>query len=476
MQIVHTRDGRFRGGLAVAGLGLAFLIFSSTYSVAQESDPADEAVALFNKGQDAHEKGDLPGAIELYERALKLVPEFPEAEAQKAAAFVSLGRLEEAERAFRRAVKLRPDWSLAVAGLGDVLVQEQKYAEAGPVLKKAIELDGMSFPAYSALVELQLRSGASPEQLKGLLSSIDGLTGNARPTASIWAAKAALQIALGEMTEARKSLSAALKIDSNNRLALSQSIELSIAEKDAAAARGLLSRLESVSKNPASLAVYRAKVLILEDKVREAEQILSEIKEPDAETLRLRQTIRLNTTTDIGELEKELAAEPKNARLLGRLCSAFRTKDPLVAVDYCRRALEQEPTNLGYAIGYGASLLQARKYPEAVDVLSRLKTAAPDNETVRANLATAYFQLKRFAEAKAEYEWLVARQPKLAVVYYFLGIAHDQLGEYMDAMANYQQFLRLADSEANKLEIEKVNLRLPAVQKQIKNGRGRKND
>jgi len=64
--------------------------------------------------------------------------------------------------------------------------------------------------------------------------------------------------------------------------------------------------------------------------------------------------------------------------------------------------------------------------------------------------------------------------PDLAVTYYFLGIIYDQSKEYMDALANYQQFLKLADSEKNKLEIEKVNLRLPALQKQIKEKKGKK--
>jgi hypothetical protein len=44
----------------------------------------------------------------------------------------------------------------------------------------------------------------------------------------------------------------------------------------------------------------------------------------------------------------------------------------------------------------------------------------------------------------------------------------------MDAMANYQLFLKYADAEKNKLEIEKVNLRLPSLQKQIKEKKGKK--
>jgi len=46
----------------------------------------------------------------------------------------------------------------------------------------------------------------------------------------------------------------------------------------------------------------------------------------------------------------------------------------------------------------------------------------------------------------------------------------------MDAMANYQQYLRLADPAENKLDIDKVNLRLPSLQKAIKEGKGKKSE
>jgi tetratricopeptide (TPR) repeat protein len=71
-------------------------------------------------------------------------------------------------------------------------------------------------------------------------------------------------------------------------------------------------------------------------------------------------------------------------------------------------------------------------------------------------------------EAKTEFEWLAAKQPRSAGAYYFLGIIYDQLGEYVDAMKNYQQYLRLADPVENRPDIEKINLRLPALERQIK--------
>ena len=99
---------------------------------------------------------------------------------------------------------------------------------------------------------------------------------------------------------------------------------------------------------------------------------------------------------------------------------------------------------------------------------------APDNATARANLAAALFQLKRYPEAKIEFLWLIRQQPDAAGPYYFLGVLHDELSEYMDAVANYQQYLRLADPNEHKTDIERVNLRLPQIQKLIREGKGKK--
>ena len=112
--------------------------------------------------------------------------------------------------------------------------------------------------------------------------------------------------------------------------------------------------------------------------------------------------------------------------------------------------------------------MQAKRFDQAAALLKRILEIAPENATVHANFAAALYQLKRYAEAKVEYQWIAAKMPENAVAHFLLAVSHDQLAEYLDAMANYQQFLRLADPAKNQLEIEKVNLRLPSLQKQIK--------
>ena len=459
--------------LCVAAL-VAIVGLNAPVFCQDDDNASDQAVGLFNKGQDAHEKGDLKLAIENYEKALKIIPNFPEAELQRGSAYQSLGKLADAETAFRRAVELRDDWSLAMASLGSVLVRQQRYPEAEPHLTKAIEIDDMNFPAYAALTELRLRTNAGPDVLNPLLTRLRTLTSKANPTASIWASRAAIENALGDRKSAKTSAAKALEIDPKSLFALSTAADVALAENDPSAAEGFVRRLEALAPQSEPSKALRARVLITQGKTTDALKLLDSVQSPGSVIVELKKQITASTTTDTAELEKQVAADPKNATALSRLCSAYRTSDPTKALEYCRRAAEASPNDVQPYIGYAAALVQAKYYADAVLVLRKLLTIAPENTTAHANLATALFQLKKYAEAKVEFRWLAEHQPDQAIAYYFLGIVHDQLQEFPDAAANYQQFLRLANPESSKLEIEKVNLRLPAVLNLIKEGKGKK--
>lgn len=452
------------------------LLMFAVFNFAQEpEDNSGEAVALFNEAQDAHEKGDLPAAIKLYEKALSIIPKFPEAEFQLGTAFLSLNRIDEAEKSFRRAVEHKDDWTLALTNLGSVLVTKAKYDEAEQFLTKALKLDELNFPAYTALTELRLKTKASPAVLTGLLNKLKIQTAKAKPTASIWAARSALEIALGDNNSAKSSAAKALEMDPRNQFALASRASAALDESDAAAADDVVARLEAVAPNSQGVKILRARVLYMYGKDNEALKLLSSVENPSPDLTAFRDTILINSSSSAAELEKQLEKDSGNPAILGRLCTVFRIENPAKALDFCRRASEADPANLNPAIGYGAALVQAKLYTEAIALFKRILRIAPDNSTVHANLAIALFQLKNYAEAKTEYQWLIEKQPNLPIAYYFLGIIHDHLKEYVDAMANYQQFLRIANAEKSKLEIEKVNLRLPGLEKQIKDKKGKRN-
>jgi tetratricopeptide (TPR) repeat protein len=158
--------------------------------------------------------------------------------------------------------------------------------------------------------------------------------------------------------------------------------------------------------------------------------------------------------------------------LFARLGASYRTDDPARALAYYRRAAEIQPESADYATGYAAALVQARRFAEAAGILRRVIAKSPQHYIAHANLATALYELKRYSEALPEYQWLLQAKPELAVTHYFIATAHDYLGEYPEALKAYETFLVHADKSSNQLEIEKVNLRLPTLRKQIQLGEG----
>lgn len=448
--------------------------FSVGAAAAQQNDRSGEAIALFNDAQDAHAKGDLKKAVELYTSAITILPEFPEAEYQRASAFRSLGDLTGAEKGFRRALEIREDWTLALAALGSLLVETKNYTEAEKILAHAIELDQQNFPAYAALVDVRIKTGSSPEVLKVLLTRVSELASKANPPSSIWIAKAQLEQALEMFREAVASSTKALEIDPNDHSAKYLRAELALRSGDTIQAMKFADELAASEPDSIDQKILRVNILIAEGKADDALEILDTIKNAPPPVVELRERLIVQTSSNIAEIEKLAGPESKDAAALGRLCVLYRTKDPAKALGYCRRASELEPQNFSHAVGFGAALVTAKRYGEAVVILRKLLEYEPDNFTARANLATALFQLNNWAEAKVEFRKLVDEQPKLATAYYFLGICHDRLTEYMDAMANYQSFLRLADAKVSQLEIDKVNLRMPILQRQIKNKEGKR--
>jgi tetratricopeptide (TPR) repeat protein len=456
--------------LAVLAIAFSF----TTFLYAQgEPDNRQDAIAVFNEAQDAHEKGDLATAIELYKKAVKLVPEFAEADYQMGNAYLGIKDRTAAEAAFRKALEIRPDWTLPMSSLGSLLIQKGNYDEAATLLTKALETDDRNVQALSALAELRLKTGAAASVLQDLLDKVGPLTGKANPTASLWTARAALENALGRHKDAKISLANAIALDPNNVFALSELASSALADNDNVKASEAVDKLEKLAPSD-STRLLRARVLAADGRTTEALKVMERIDPATPGADQFMSRLKVAVSENSAELEKLLENDARNSAVLGRLCKLNRLSNPTKALDYCRRAAEADPSNVDHVIGYGAALVQARKFGAAVALFQRLIAVVPDNSTAHANLASALFELKRYNEAKTEYRWLIARQPELAVAYYLLAVTHDHLEEYMDAMANYQQFLRLAKPAKNQLEIDKVNLRLPSLQRLIKDNKGKK--
>jgi tetratricopeptide (TPR) repeat protein len=460
------------------------LLFAPTV-LAQTEDLGDGAVdpiKLFERGQNAHAHGDLARALEFYEQAIKLRPEFPEAEFQRGSALVSLARLTEAESAFRRSIELRKDWALPYASLGALLVRKHRDKEAESPLRQALKLEPQNSMALRTLAELRFRAGDAKEAAEIAKRA----TNDSDAPASAWILLALAERALGDKAGAKTSLDHALQSEPENIAALVERADARAAEADYGHAiedlktaerikpgdKAILSRLLDIYQRTGNAAeANRLAETLGFAKTPTTGSTLGEIK-----VVGTPEEIEAANDIDAAKarkaLESLLQKNPRNAMLLARLGAFYRTEDPARALGFYRRANEIEPKNPEYASGYAAALVQSRRFAEAANILRQVIQAVPDNYVAHANLATALSELKRFAEALPEYEWLIKTKPDLAITYYFIAIAHDKLGAYQEALMAYEQFLSRADANVNQLEIEKVKLRLPPLKNQIKLGQG----
>lgn len=181
----------------------------------------------------------------------------------------------------------------------------------------------------------------------------------------------------------------------------------------------------------------------------------------------------------IGPLEALIQAEPNRADLRVQLAELYLARQPEKALEQYLAAAKLEPGQASHRIGLGSALVRLRRMADAVGVLRQALTMNPPDDVAyyaHTNLGTALFELNDFAGAAKEFLWVLDHQEdrtRIAVTLYFLGICFDKLGDYEQALKAYEQFLAVA-SAVNQLEVEKVKLRLPSLQKQIRAGKGKR--
>jgi tetratricopeptide (TPR) repeat protein len=470
---------------------LLLLAFCFQVAAAQTEDPSDgetDPIKLFERGQNAHARGDISRALSLYEAAIKLRPEFPEAEYQRGIALIALDRLPEAEKAFTRAIELKREWALPYSTLGNLLTRLSRDKEAEPLLRHALQLGAKDFVTLDSLSTVRLRAGDKEEAL----TLARRATADESAPASAWAWRGAVERATGNATSALNSLDRALQIEPNYVPALKERAEVRIDTADYEHAIEDLKAALSIKAADKEISLRLARVYELAGKPDEAQRIYQSMGVTRSERPLTGQVFDKllplidGTSEEIdaansddtikarAALEKLVAKNPNNASLWARLGEVTRRRDPQKSAAAYRRANEIDPKNPKYATGYAAALVQSRHFAEAEPILRRVIAANPNEYAAHANLALALYELKRFAEAVPEYEWVAATRPEIAATYFFIATAHDNLGEYEQALDAYNKYLSRADPVDNKLDIEKVNLRLPTLRDQIKRGQGAK--
>ncbi|HMJ25264.1 MAG TPA: tetratricopeptide repeat protein [Pyrinomonadaceae bacterium] len=309
----------------------------------QTDDPTDgetDPVKLFERGQNAHAKGDVARALALYEGALKLRPEFPEAEYQRGVALVSLDRPAEAEKAFTSAIDLRKTWVLPISALGNLLARASRDQEAEPVLRRAIQLGARDSITLDSLSAVRARAGDKSEALTLAKTA----TEDDNASASTWAWRGAMERASGNKEAALVSLGHSLQIEPNYPAALKERAELYLDGGDYQDAIKDLKAALSVKAGDKDTSLRLAHAYELSNKPEEAQRIYESIGERKSAAQTPAENIGatnvVGSTEDIAAansddpkiaqpaLERLIIANPKSAKLFARLGEITRRVDP----------------------------------------------------------------------------------------------------------------------------------------------------
>ncbi len=131
------------------------------------------SIALHNLGALAHRRGDFDRAVDYFNRALQKDPEYLLAHLHLGDAFNSMGRLQDAYRAYEGALELEPQSAQDARGYIDALyktaaldLQMGAHERAGQFLTELIRLAPNHNRAYYAYGQVLLRMGHPEEAQK----------------------------------------------------------------------------------------------------------------------------------------------------------------------------------------------------------------------------------------------------------------------------------------------------------------------
>lgn len=458
---------------------------------ARAEDPAKKAASAFEAGQNAHQAGNLDEAIRLYTQALALDAGLWQAEFQRGAAYRSVGKLSEAKKSITGVLELLKEYAdspelrgiraRAQMMLGDIAAAEGRTGEAETAYRSVLELDPVNAGARAALSDLYLSTGKPADAAREAAEAIRA--GEDSP--GIFVIQAVALGAIGRTEDALASYGEALRREPDNSRALDGRSGLYLKLGRTAEAIADLRRL--VSHDPrfkSVLAAALAETGGYDEAIGLYRSALeSDGSNPEARTGLAALLIRAGREKEaIAELESLIKAEPNRADLQSQLGELYLASDPEKALAGYTAAAKIEPDKPGHLIGVGSALVRLKRYPEAIGALRKALSMNPGPKVeyfVHTNLATALFEMDDFANAAREFLWILKYQEgegnrkRAAISLYFLGICFDKLGDYEQALKAYQNFLSLAAPE-NQLEVEKIKLRLPSLQRQIREGKGKR--
>ena len=103
----------------------------------------------------------------------------------------------------------------------------------------------------------------------------------------------------------------------------------------------------------------------------------------------------------------------------------------------------------------GMKLVEADKYPEAIQAFSEVIKIQPNNQYAYLLRGYSYIQLEKYTLAKADLDKTIELDNSIAYAYYFRGFTNYELGNKNNAITDFQTAAKLFDKEGRTEQAQK---------------------
>ena len=392
-------------------------------AVSQECAQADEADAALIRGRDLQQQGEFRGAIECYERAIAIAPNYAIAYSNLGVVKQQIGLLPEAIAHYRQALAIEPNLAETLSNLGSALADAGETEEAIAVYDRALSLNPNCAEAWINLGLARENQGDLAEAINCYQQGIQLNPNSAEAYLNLGIALEKQGDKEGEAREfyeqAIANYERAIAIHPNYLEALQNLAYASIRQGKIADAIAYYERSTALQPDLATTLIGLGSSLQQQGKLDEALAVCQQAiqKLPANAEAHCNLGIVFHKQGKIAHAiacyQQALSLKPDFPAALNNLGKAFEEEGKMAdAIECYNRAIELQPNNINSCNGLGNALQQRGEFADAVACYSQGVEFNTNHPESHLNLALALLLMGDLQRGFSEYEWRLLVQEK----------------------------------------------------------------
>lgn len=409
------------------------------------------------RGDVRHDQGELRPALDDYQAALdQLGPNAPNAqrallEARRGQTLLEMGKLPEAEAAFRTSLELDPAGTAARTGLVMALLSQLRTPDALAAARAAVQQALGSPQAHTALALAQIRSGQQQAAMQELSTALQLEPGYA--PAHAW--RSFVLRAEERLAEAEESARRAVTLAPFSSLAHQSLSDAEFALGQIREARGEAER--AVALNPLSPGAHVSlgRIMLQQGNVHRALQEANQAVALDPELNRARffRGIVLAEQRRFERAERELkqavSQEPDNLEARAFLARVYLQQGRSSEADAMLRETMARNEQFAPALAaFGAMYRGQGKLKQAAAQYEAALKLDANSMPYHLELARVYLDQNRLPDALEQGLAAVGEAPRSGEAHALLGLVYDRMDNLEQALREYREALSLAPDNA----------------------------